>query len=178
MALTGKQQAFVIEYIRCRNATEAARRAGYGDAGAYQRGYENMRHPEIAKAIEQHFAESAMTGGEVLALFAEQARAEYSEYFTVDAAMNPVVDVARLLADGKGHLIKSIKPTRWGVNVEFHDPVAAREIIAKVHGLLERGGSEEEPQHTVQWTVEEWKAEQERRRQQAAETAAMFDDDE
>ncbi len=136
MALKAKQQAFIIEYLKYRNATQAAKAAGYPESSAYQRGFENLRHPEIKEAIEQHFAASAMTAGEVLSLIAEQARAEYSEYLTVDANMNPVVDVARLIADGKAHLIKSIKYTRNGVNVEFHSVEAARELIAKHHGLL------------------------------------------
>lgn len=178
MGLTAKQQAFVIEYLKCRNATQAAKAAGYPESGAYQRGYENMHHPEIKKAIDQHFAASAMTAGEVLALFAEQARADYGEYMTVDSAKNPVVDVARLIADGKAHLIKSIKYTRNGVNVEFHDVHGAREIIARHTGVLDHGKTEEEPQHTVQWTVEEWKAEQEKRLKQAQETAELFEDDE
>ncbi len=174
MSLTAKQQAFVIEYLKCRNATQAAKAAGYPESGAYQRGYENMHHPEIKKAIDQHFAASAMTAGEVLALFAEQARAEYSQYLRTDGT----VDLEKLIADGKGHLIKSIKKTRFGTNVEFHDVHGAREIIARHTGALERGKAEEEPQHTVQWTVEEWKAEQEKRLKQAQETAELFEDDE
>ena len=178
MALTAKQQAFVLAYLECRNATEAAKRAGYSEDSAYQLGYKNMQHPDIKAAIEQHFAATAMTAGEVLALFAEQARAEYGGYITVDAEQNPIVDVAKLIADGKAHLIKSIKYVRGKVNIEFHDPVSARETIARVHGLTDRGKSEEDPQHTVQWSVEEWKAEQEKRRQQAAEAMANFEDDE
>lgn len=172
MPLTAMQQIFVTEYLTCRNATEAARRAGYGSP--IQRGHENMNHPEIKAVIEQSFAASVMTAGEVLALFAEQARAEYAQYIREDRT----VDVAQMVRDGKAHLIKSIKHTRTGhVNVEFHDPVAAREIIARVHGLTDRGRTIDEPQHSVQWTVEEWKAEQEKRRKQAAETEADFEDE-
>jgi len=175
MALTVKQQLFVTEYIRLRNATKAARAAGYSKDSAHIIGWENLRKPEIAKAIQQHFAASAMSAGEVLSLLAEQARADYAEYMTVDANKNPIVDLARLIADGKAHLVKSIKYTRYGVNVEFHSVEAAREIIFRGHGLDK--GTLEEPQHTVQWTVEEWKAEQEKRRNQAAETMADFEDE-
>lgn len=174
MALTAKQQAFVLAYLECRNATEAAKRAGYSEDSAYQLGYKNMQHPDIKAAIEQHFAAAAMTAGEVLALFAEQARAEYAPYIKEDGS----VDLAQMVRDGKAHLIKSIKDTRYGKNIEFHDPVSARETIARVHGLTDRGKSEDDPQHIVQWGVEEWKAEQEKRRQQAAEAMANFEDDE
>lgn len=173
MPLTAKQQLFVTEYIKLRNATKAARAAGYSKDSAHIIGWENLRKPEIAKAIQQHFAEAAMSAGEVLALFAEQARAEYAAYFLPDGS----VDLAKMIADGKGHLIKSIKETKWGKNIEFHDPVSARETIAKIHGLLDQNRTPDEPQHTVQWTVEEWKAEQEKRRNQAAETMADFEDE-
>lgn len=174
MALTGKQQAFITAYLECRNATEAAKRAGYSEDSAYQLGYKNMHHAEIKAAIEQHFAAVAMTAGEVLALFAEQARAKYAPYIKEDGS----VDLGGLVRDGKAHLIKSIKKTKYGTNVEFHSVEGARETIARVHGLTDRGKSEEDPQHTVQWSVEEWKAEQEKRRQQAAEAMKAFEDDE
>jgi phage terminase small subunit len=173
MALTARQQAFVVEYLNCLNATEAAKRAGYGEAGASVRGHENLRHPEIKKAIEQHFSASVMTAEEALALFSEQARAEYSKYFREDGS----VDLAKMIRDGKGHLIKSIKDTKYGKYIEFHDPVSARETLARILGLLDRGRTLEEPEHVVQWTVEEWKAEQAKRRQQAAEIEEVFEDD-
>lgn len=177
MALTAKQQAFIAAYLECRNATEAARRSGYAESSARRSGYNNMQNPEIKAEIEQHFAASVMSAGEVLELFAEQARAEYADYIIIDQNNKPAVDVRQMIADGKGHLIKSIKHTRHGVNIEFHDPVAAREIIARVHGLTDRGRTEDEPQHTVQWTVDEWKAEQEKRKEQAAAAMANFEDD-
>lgn len=171
MALTAKQQLFVTEYIKLRNATKAARAAGYSKDSAHIIGWENLRKPEIAKAIQQHFAASAMSAGEVLSLLAEQARADYAEYIKEDGT----VDLTQMIRDGKGHLIKSIKKTKWGTNVEFHSVEAAREIIFRGHSLDK--STLDEPQHTVQWTVEEWKAEQEKRRNQAAETMADFEDE-
>lgn len=172
MALTAKQQIFVDEYIKCRNASQAARNAGYAEGSVGQVGWDNLRKPEIAKAVRQRFEESAMTAGEVLMLLGEQARAEYGKYINEDGS----VDLAQIIKDGKGHLIKSIKKTKYGTNVEFHSVEAAREIIFRGHGL-DRGGSVDNPEHTVQWTVEEWKAEQEKRQKQAAETMATFEDE-
>lgn len=50
--LTPKQQRFVQEYLIDLNATQAAIRAGYSKKTAEQIGYENLRKPEIAAAIE------------------------------------------------------------------------------------------------------------------------------
>lgn len=52
MALTGKQQRFVDEYLIDLNATQAAIRAGYSEKTAYSIGEENLRKPEIAQAIQ------------------------------------------------------------------------------------------------------------------------------
>jgi phage terminase small subunit len=50
--LTAKQAAFVREYLLDLNATQAAIRAGYSPRTAYSIGQENLKKPEIARAIE------------------------------------------------------------------------------------------------------------------------------
>jgi phage terminase small subunit len=51
--LTPKQRAFVREYLIDLNATQAAIRAGYSENTAYSIGQENLKKPEIEKAISQ-----------------------------------------------------------------------------------------------------------------------------
>ena len=53
MALTAKQQRFVIEYLVDLNATQAAIRAGYAVKGAKDQAYQLMQRPEIAAAIKE-----------------------------------------------------------------------------------------------------------------------------
>ena len=53
MALTAKQQAFVIEYLVDLNATQAAIRSGYSKKTAGQIGDENLKKPQIAIAIKE-----------------------------------------------------------------------------------------------------------------------------
>lgn len=59
MALTNKQQRFVEEYVVDFNATQAAIRAGYSTKTAHSTGWENVRKPEIAEAIQAALAERA-----------------------------------------------------------------------------------------------------------------------
>ena len=62
MSLTPKQSAFVMEYLKDLNATQAAIRAGYSAKRADAIGYENLRKPEIATAIaEQQSARESRT---------------------------------------------------------------------------------------------------------------------
>jgi len=132
--LTAKRQAFIAEYLKCWNATEAARRAGYR--------YPNKQGPAlvnlgiVAEAIKARLAEKAMTADEVLARLAEQARAEHMNYLQPDGE----IDLARLLADGKGHLVKGTKWDKSGnLVVEFYDGQRALELLGKHLGLFKDG---------------------------------------
>lgn len=55
--LTMKQRLFVIEWLICANAAEAARRAKYSVHSARWIGYENLQSPYILKAISERLAE-------------------------------------------------------------------------------------------------------------------------
>ena len=51
--LTPKQEAFVKEYLIDLNATQAAIRSGYKEKNAYAIGAENLKKPQIQKAIQE-----------------------------------------------------------------------------------------------------------------------------
>ena len=52
MALNDKQEKFAQSYILHRNATEAARSAGYSKSSAYNQGYRLLQNDEIKERIE------------------------------------------------------------------------------------------------------------------------------
>jgi phage terminase small subunit len=84
MALNDKQRRFVDEYLKSYNATQAAVAAGYSEKTAYSIGWENLRKPEIAEAIQKRLEESAMSAKEVLMRLAEQARVNIGDFFTLE----------------------------------------------------------------------------------------------
>lgn len=51
MPLTPKQAAFVAEYVKDQNATQAAIRAGYAQSSAHVTGHELLKHPKISEAL-------------------------------------------------------------------------------------------------------------------------------
>lgn len=57
MKLTARQQKFVHAYIASGNASDAARRAGYGKPG--QEGYRLLKNAQVARAIAQVTAAGA-----------------------------------------------------------------------------------------------------------------------
>ena len=131
MALTNKQRVFVEEYLRCWNATEAALKAGYSKRTARSTGCENLTKPNIKAEIEQAISERAMTANEVLVRLAEQARGEYADYIDERGA----IDIRRMKADGKMHLVKGITHSRYSTRYEFQDAQAALFMLAKSTGV-------------------------------------------
>jgi phage terminase small subunit len=53
MALNDKQEKFAQAYILHRNATEAAKTAGYAAPSAYNQGYRNLQNEEIKERITE-----------------------------------------------------------------------------------------------------------------------------
>ena len=53
MALNDKQERFAQSYILHRNATEAAKTAGYAAPSAYNQGYRNLQNEEIKERIAE-----------------------------------------------------------------------------------------------------------------------------
>jgi phage terminase small subunit len=136
VAFTDKQQAFIDEYLKCWNATEAALRAGYSERTAYSQGSRLLKNVEIAEEIQQRVSERAMGVDEVLIRLAEQARGAVDEFIDVKAGL-PYFDWERLQESGKLHLIKKIKYNSDGrPEVEFYDAQAALVHIGRVHGLF------------------------------------------
>lgn len=52
-ALTPKQETFLAEYLKDRNGTQAALRAGYSFKVAHQVATNNLKHPVIASKIRE-----------------------------------------------------------------------------------------------------------------------------
>ncbi len=129
MALTNKRRVFIEEYLKCWNASEAARRAGYAHR---QQGPLLLSNNVIKAEIEKRIAELAMSADEVVSRLGEHARGEWSEYLDEFGSLK----IKDLIADGKGHLIKGIKQTQWGRLVEFYDSQAALVHLGKTHGVF------------------------------------------
>ena len=159
--LTKKQKAFCLEYIKNGyNATQAAKKAGY--AGGYGTlrgiGSKNLTKDNIRKRIEQHFEDKAMGANEVLERLGDMARGfdvtKYIDYLPVYTKKGNAakyisgyklwLDMDKLQADGYSHLIKKIKETANGIELEWHDQAKALELIGKHHALftekIELGG--------------------------------------
>ncbi len=74
--LTDKQEMFVEEYLKCFNATQAAKNAGYSEKTAGKIGSENLSKPDIDSRIRARMKEAAMSADECLFHLATVARGQ------------------------------------------------------------------------------------------------------
>ncbi len=99
--LTPKQKAFADEYLKCGNATEAARRAGYKARSAQQIGAENLSKPVVSAYIaerQKQIEDKRIADvSEVLRFFTSVMRGEEKDQFDMDVSMSDRISCAREL---------------------------------------------------------------------------------
>ncbi len=130
--LTQKQQVFVEEYLRCWNATEAARIAGYAYPNV--EGPKNLVKPSIAERIKVRMTEKTMAADEVLARLSDHARGDMRAFVVANGVGEPIG--FNLSPDKPLHLVKKVSITEKGVSFELYDAQAALVHIGKAHGLF------------------------------------------
>ena len=81
--LTPKQKAFAEEYIKCGNATEAARKAGYSEKAARPSISEYVR-----QRMEQIDAQRVASADEVMRFFSSVMRGEVMDQFGLEASLD------------------------------------------------------------------------------------------
>lgn len=149
--LTVKQKAFVVHFIDCLNATEAARRAGYaGDANVLGvTGHDNLRNPKIAAAVSEAMTERVMGADEAAMRLSEHARGSIGAFIRTNGDGKP--DGFSLSSERPLHLVKKVALTDKGWSFEMYDAQAALVNILKLHGkFVDRVAIEQEYQETLE----------------------------
>jgi|15BtaG_2_1085339.scaffolds.fasta_scaffold03150_3 phage terminase small subunit len=114
--LTGKQQAFVAEYLVDLNATQAAIRAGYSKKTAKQMGTENLAKPVIKELIDKEKAARIervqYSADDVLTDLVRIARFDIRELYNDNGDLKPVSewsdDAAMVISSVDVNIIKTI----------------------------------------------------------------------
>lgn len=143
--LTDKQQRFVDEYCIDFNATQAAVRAGYSKKTASIIGWENLRKPNISKAVKEYVESKCMTSEEALMRLASFARGDIGDFIR----HNNGGDITLHIPDDKNatSLLKKVKVSRTTrtdsegraledekIEFEMQDQQAAIDKILKAAG--------------------------------------------
>lgn len=94
--LTPKQQRFVEEYLVDLNATQAAIRSGYSQKTAGAVGHENLKKPEIAKAIaagrEKQSKRTEINADWLLKRLADEVDADQAELYDEKGQLKRIQD--------------------------------------------------------------------------------------
>ena len=142
--LTDKQQRFIEEYCVDFNATQAAIRAGYSEKTAHNIGYENVRKPEISDEIKKRLSDLAMSAEEITRRLAQMGRGNLAPFLH-----NGAIDITTESARENLHLVRKVKITDNGTEIELHDAKDAIVQLAKMEGLfvdkIEHTGKDGEP---------------------------------
>lgn len=140
MSLTDKQRLFVEHYLKCLNATQAAREAGYAAKTSNQlavQGHKNLQNEKIRAEIEQRLKKSIMPAEEVLYRLGRQATLDVADFIDmVDG--KPQFNFERARELGITNLIKKVRYNEKSgmIDVEFHDPQRALDLLGKYHKLF------------------------------------------
>lgn len=158
MKLTEKQKRFADEYIKCGNATEAARLAGYSSKTANRIATENLSKPVIKGYIDKVLSEleekRVMGYTEAMQLFTEIARGEMEEEVIVSNG------------DGFSVVTKS---------ADINQRVSALKEIVKRHAT---GGRDKLQEELIQAQIDKLRADTKQESNQGITTIIMSNVDE
>lgn len=113
--LTNKQRVFIDEYLRCFNASEAARRAGYSEKTAYSIGSALLKNIEVSAAIQERMSEVHMSADEALKLLADIGHSDQGVFWKIvdEWMFNPlpeyeILDQREIMNESKDPPVKEI----------------------------------------------------------------------
>ena len=126
---------FVAEYFKNNMVGIHAYRAVYGEDLDYMSAAAGasrlLKNVKVSAAIQEMIKRQIMDANELLARVSELGRSEHGKYLKEDGT----VDLKKLVKDGKGHLVKGIRDTKYGRAYDFHDPKAYLELQGKYLAL-------------------------------------------
>jgi len=142
--LSHKQQAFVSEYLKDYNATQAAIRAGYSERSAAVTSSRMLRKANILDAIQANI----MGRDEAALQITDIARGDMGDFLDI-TSMAFQVDLNKAKEAGKTKLIQKVKMrttttlNKDGVETETHDieislydKLSALEKIGRLHKMF------------------------------------------
>jgi len=149
MTLSKKHTAFVDEYLRCFNATEAYLRVYPKSSreSARANAARLIATDSVSEHIQARLSEVHMSADEALKLTADIARGDLSDFMAI-GSMGFSLDLQAALKAGKTNLIKKVSQKTITVNgknedkethiidIELYDRQAALRDILKMHGKI------------------------------------------
>lgn len=134
--LTEQEEAFCYQYFKCKNATQAAMRAGYSSAWAYNAAYNLLKEPKIQKFlkdIRNHACEEIFVDTlDILRMWAKIAFADMNDYVSVSSGGV----MLRGSNQTDGQVITEIKEGKDGVTIKMADKMKALDRLSAYFKVL------------------------------------------
>lgn len=137
--LNDQQVAFAVAYLKCFNATKAAKEAGYSKNTAYSQGQRLLKHAEVVEYIHEHLDTEGITPERIKIALADIAFDGNIQAF--EAWLEGGDTLADL--DGEGvntQLVKSIQvsDTKEGQNrkIVLYDRLDALDKLARISAMF------------------------------------------
>lgn len=138
-ALTDLEREFIEAYLKTFDLYKTMQMIGRADRGyrynIEQRARLILTRPAVMREIADRFKQNLMSQDEVLYRLTLQARGIYANYFVSDEN-GTRFDFEKMVEDGYGHLVRLLRPGRFGTTFEFMDTQKALEMIGRHHKLF------------------------------------------
>lgn len=136
LGLTDREQDFCYHFFKCKNATQAAIRAGYSPGRAYTAAYTLLKQDHIkaflkemrAEACEEIFVDTL----DILRMWAKIAFADMNDYVNVSAAGV----MLRGSNQTDGQVITEIKEGKDGITIKMADKMKALDRLSSYLRIL------------------------------------------
>lgn len=140
-----KEKAWLEAYLgEARfNAAKAARIAGY----KYPKRLGYRKKKKFATEIEERLNEKTLKANEILSLLTDHATADMANYIRVDPKDGRVftLDLNKAQELDVMHLIKKLKYSEYGPEIQLVDSQSALDKLAKAQGVYKEAGTEDQP---------------------------------
>ena len=142
--LTPRRLEFARQYVATLNGALSARRAGYAAKSSDSEASRLLGIVEVQREIARIRADVAasldITPEFVAQELAALAFSNMGDYFTINAAGLPVLDLAGV-EPGKLSAIASVKHDATGTTIKLHDKHAALVTLARTLGMVQDGST-------------------------------------
>ena len=134
--LDEREELFCYHYLKTMNATQAAMRAGYSSAHAYNKGYQLLQEERVRRFLRdakaQMCEEIFLDPLDVVRMWAKIAMADMNDYVSVSGGGV----ILRGSANTDGQLVTKIKEGKDGVTIELADKMRALDRLSSYFKVL------------------------------------------
>lgn len=148
--LTQMQEMFCLEYVVDWDKKAATIRAGYSEKSASTIARDLYKNPKcrarINELVEERTQEIKEMGNRVIQEIARLAFADPTSIIKKLNAKNYTVKRLEDIPEGLRVAIKSLRPTKEGIAVQFHEKTTALDMLARHIGLYKEDNAQKVPE--------------------------------